>query len=63
MFARMLNKDYNIGICCFSTKHEALSSNIEDWLTWNVSDRSDIYTRNCYISELALCKNPSKRVG
>ena len=24
-------KDYNIGICCFSAKHAALSSKSKDW--------------------------------
>ena len=34
-----------IGICCFSTKHAAVSSNSKDWLAWNqdnVSDWSDM---------------------
>jgi hypothetical protein len=25
-------KDYKIGICCFSSKHAALKSKINDWL-------------------------------
>ena len=28
-------KDYEIGICCFSTKHAALRRNSKDWLTRN----------------------------
>jgi hypothetical protein len=28
-------KDYEIGICCFSTKHAALRSKSKDWLARN----------------------------
>ena len=28
-------KDYNIGICCFSTKHATLRRKIKDWLARN----------------------------
>ena len=38
-------KDYEIGICCFYTKHTALSSKSKDWLARNqnnVSERSDM---------------------
>ena len=28
-------KDYAIGICCFSTKHVALSRKSKDWLAWD----------------------------
>jgi hypothetical protein len=28
-------KDYKIGICCFSTKHAALSRKSKDWLARN----------------------------
>ena len=41
-------KDYNIGICCFSAKHAALSSKRKNWLARNqnnVSEWSDISTR------------------
>ena len=41
-------KEYKIGICCFSTKHEALKSKSKDWLARNqknVSGWSDISTR------------------
>jgi hypothetical protein len=37
------NKDYKIGICCFSAKHAALSSKSNDWLIrkqYNVSEWS-----------------------
>ena len=40
-------KDYKIGICCFSTKHAALSSKSKDWLARkqdNVSEWSDMST-------------------
>ena len=41
-------KDYEIGICCFSTKHAALSSKCKDWFARNqnnVSEWSDMSTR------------------
>ena len=41
-------KDYNIGICCFSAKHTALSRKNKDRLARNrnnVSDWSDMSTR------------------
>jgi len=41
-------KDYEIGICCFSTKHAASRRNIKDWLARNqnnVSEWSDMSTR------------------
>ena len=41
-------KDYEIGICCFSSKHAALRSKSKDWLALNqnnVSDWSDMTTR------------------
>ena len=41
-------KDYNIGICCFSTKHAALRSKSKDWLARNqnnVSEWSDMSIR------------------
>jgi hypothetical protein len=28
-------KEYKIGICCFSTKHESLKSKSKDWLARN----------------------------
>jgi hypothetical protein len=41
-------KDYEIGICCFSSKHAALRRKSKDWSAWNqnnVSEWSDISTR------------------
>ena len=41
-------KDYEIGICCFSSKHAALRRKIKDWLARNqnnVSEWSDMSTR------------------
>ena len=41
-------KDYEIGICCFSTKHAALRRKSKDWLARNqdnVSELGDISTR------------------
>ena len=40
-------KDYKSGICCFSTKHAALSRKSNDWLARNqdnVSEWDDIST-------------------
>jgi hypothetical protein len=42
------NKDYKIGICCFSTKDTALRRKSKERLTRNennVSERSDMSTR------------------
>jgi hypothetical protein len=50
-------KHYEIGICCFSSKHEALRSKSKDWLAQNqnnVSEWSYISTADCCFSELAL---------
>ena len=52
-------KDYDIGICCLSTKHEVLRSKITDLLTRNqnnVFECSDMSTRGL----LFQCKNPTK---
>ena len=41
-------KDYEIGICCFSTKHAALRRKSKDWLDWkqdNVSKWDDMSIR------------------
>jgi hypothetical protein len=41
-------EDYNIGMCCFSSKHAALRRKSKDWLARNqnnVSERSDMSTR------------------
>jgi hypothetical protein len=40
--------EYKTGICCFFTKHAALSKKSKDWLAWNqnnVSEWSDLSTR------------------
>ena len=40
-------KNYNIGICCFSSKHTALRKKSKDWWARNqddVSDKSDMAT-------------------
>ena len=50
-------KDYNIGICCFSTKHAALRRKSKNWLAWNQDDMSewgDMSIRRGCFSELAL---------
>ena len=55
-------KDYDIGICCFSTKHEVLRSKTTDLLTRNqnnVFEWSDMSTRGL----LFQCKNPTQSVG
>ena len=33
-------EEYEIGICCFSTKHVALRSKNKDWLAWNQNNVS-----------------------
>jgi len=41
-------KDYKIGICCFSAKHEALRRKSKDWLARNqdnVSEWGDMSVR------------------
>jgi hypothetical protein len=41
-------KDFTIGVCCFSAKHEALRRKNNDWLARNqdnVSKWSDMSTR------------------
>ena len=55
-------KDYDIGICCFSTKHEVLRSKTTDLLTRNqnnVFEWSHMSTRGL----LFQCKNPTQSVG
>ena len=34
-------KDYDIGMCCFSTKHAALKSKSKDWLARNRNKMSE----------------------
>ena len=49
-------KDYNIGICCFSSKNAALRRNSRDWLARNqnnVSEWSDISTQWLLLAHLA----------
>ena len=36
------NKDYNIGICCFSTKHDELMSKGKGWLARNQDNVSKL---------------------
>ena len=48
-------KDYNIGICCFFSKHTALKGKNKDWLAWNqnnVSEWVDMSTRGIRFSQL-----------
>ena len=55
-------KDYKIGICSFSAKHVALRRKSKDWLARNqnnVSEWSDMSTRDCCFSVLALLKSNS----
>ena len=59
-------KDYEIGICCFSTKHAALRSKSKDWLAQNqnnVSEWSDMSTRRMLFQKSSPIKNPTQRVG
>jgi hypothetical protein len=35
------NKDYNIGMCCFSAKHAAVRSKSKDWLARNQNNVSE----------------------
>jgi hypothetical protein len=44
-------KDYEIGICCFSTKHAALRRKSKDWLARNqdnVSEWGDMSIRRLF---------------
>ena len=54
-------KDYEIGICCFSSKRAALRKKSKDWLTRNqnnVSKCVDLSIRGlCFQWELALKKS------
>ena len=46
-------KDYEIGICCFSTKHAALRRKSKDWLAWNqdnVSEWGNMSVRELVVS-------------
>jgi hypothetical protein len=50
------NKDYKIGICCFSAKNAALRSKSKDWLARNqdVSEGSDTFHGLLILSEQAI---------
>jgi hypothetical protein len=60
-------KDYKIGICCFSTKHAALRRKSKEWFGIGIRilcpSVATCLSANCCFSELALYKNPTKRVG
>ena len=50
-------KNIELGICCSSAKYAALRSKSKDWLARNqnnVSVWSDMSTRDCCFSELAI---------
>ena len=42
-------KDYNIGICCFSSKHAVLRSKSKDWLAQN---QDNVYKWN----DMSICE-------
>ena len=42
-------KDYEIGICCFSTKHAALRNTSKDWLKWNQDNVTNNVERHVYL--------------
>ena len=51
-------KDYEIGICCFSTKHTSLKKNCKEWLVRNQDTVSRVgLFADCCFSELALGKS------
>ena len=35
-------KDYEIGICCFSTKYAAVRRKSKDWVAWNQDNVSEL---------------------
>ena len=58
------SKDYEIGICCFSTKHAALWRKSKEWLVQNrdnVSEWSDMSTFELFFQ--CTIKNKTKHVG
>jgi hypothetical protein len=58
------SKDYEIGICCFSTKHAALWRKSKEWLVQNrdnVSEWSDMSTFELLFQ--CTIKNKTKHVG
>ena len=51
------NKDYKIGICCFSSSHAALGRKSKIWLAGsrdNVSSGARCQSADCYFSEFGL---------
>ena len=57
-------KDYEIGICCFFTKHVALRRKNKDWLARNqnnVSEWSDMSSLGLLFQ--SHYKNPTQRFG
>ena len=48
------NKDYKIGICCFSAENAALRRKSKDWLAWNRESGATCLSGDCFISGLAL---------
>ena len=48
-----LKKDYKMGMCCFSAKHETLRRKNKDWLARN-QDNVHVPSVDCCFSELAL---------
>jgi len=51
--------DYKIGISCFSSKHEALSSKSKDWLARNqnkVSEESNMSTHRLLFQRASTIK-------
>ena len=59
-------KNYETGICCFSTNHAALKSKRKDWLSQN-QDNVAWVEQHVYLLTVVLVslhyKNPIKRVG
>ena len=59
-------KDYKICICCFSTKHAALTRKSKDWLARNqinVSKWSNLSTSGLFFSVSLHYKNLTQRGG
>ena len=59
-------KDYEIDICCFSTKHVALRSKSKDWFAWNhgnMSEWNDMSTRGLLFQQTSSRKIQFKCAG
>jgi hypothetical protein len=57
-------KDYEIGICCFSTKHTSLKKNGKEWLARNQDTVSRVgLFADCCFSELALEVISDDKIG